>query len=185
LAGGQQGVMIIDWLGRGTGRDLIVFCNGWGMDRWPLSDLATDAFAVVVLSDYHRLDGLDGLETVRAELPCYQRRYLICWSMGVWAGQRLFAQDRGLFARWIAINGTLRPVDDRFGIPVDIFSATLEEFSSSILERFYRRMCKEPASFPFLTSIGRGAVWHINAGNWPHCNSWYRTRPLQSPSMTT
>ncbi|MBE0583512.1 MAG: DUF452 family protein [Desulfofustis sp.] len=144
--------MIIDWLARGSGRDLIVFCNGWGMDRWPLSGLATDSFDVVVLSDYHRLDGPDGragLEKVRAELPRYQRCYLICWSMGVWAGQRLFVRDRDLFQQWIAINGTLRPVDDRFGIPVEIFSATLEDFSPSILERFYRRMCKESGVFAF------------------------------------
>jgi len=138
--------MIIDWLARGDGRDLIVFCNGWGMDRWPLNGLATEPFDVVVLSDYHRFDGLD---TVRAELPGYRRCYLICWSMGVWAGQRLFDQDRDLFERRIAINGTLRPVDDRFGIPVEIFSATLEEFSVSILQRFYRRMCKEPGVFAF------------------------------------
>lgn len=138
--------MIIDWCARGGGRDLIVFCNGWGMDRWPLSGLATDSFDVVVLSDYHRLDGF---ESVRAELPGYQRCYLICWSMGVWAGQRLFGRDRDLFARRIAINGTLRPIDDRFGIPVEIFSTTLQEFSPSVLERFYRRMCKEPGVFAF------------------------------------
>ena len=138
--------MIIDWLARGDGRDLIVFCNGWGMDRWPLNGLATEPFDVVVLSDYHRFDGLD---TVRAELPGYRRCYLICWSMGVWAGQRLFSRDKDLFERRVAINGTLRPVDDRFGIPVEIFAATLEGFDESILERFYRRMCKEPGVFPF------------------------------------
>lgn len=141
--------MIIDWLARGGGRDLIVFCNGWGMDRWPLSGLATDPFDVAVLSDYHDFDGRDGLEKLRAELPCYRRCYLICWSMGVWAGQRLFGRDGDLFAQRIAINGTLRPVDDRFGIPVAIFSATLEEFSPSILERFYRRMCREPGVFAY------------------------------------
>ncbi len=138
--------MIVDWCARGAGRDLIVFCNGWGMDRWPLSGLAVEPFDVVVLSDYHLLDGLD---PVRAELVRYRCCYLICWSMGVWAGQRLFSRDEDLFTRRIAINGTPQPVNDRFGIPVEIFAATLAEFSSSILERFYRRMCKEPGVFPF------------------------------------
>ncbi|MCB2218153.1 alpha/beta fold hydrolase [Desulfofustis glycolicus] len=138
--------MIVDWCARGAGRDLIVFCNGWGMDRWPLSGLAAEPFDVVVLSDYHLLDEI---EQLRAELLRYRRCYLICWSMGVWAGQRLFSRDRDLFTRCIAINGTLQPVNDRFGIPVEIFAATLEEFSSSILERFYRRMCKETGVFTF------------------------------------
>ena len=135
-----------EWLARGAGSDLIVCCNGWGMDRYPLGGLDAGPFDVYLLSDYTNLDPIDDL---LPELSGYGKRILIGWSMGVWAAQRLFARHAELFQRRIAVNGTLRPIDDRYGIPREIFGATLRDYSDSIRERFYRRMCKEPGAFAF------------------------------------
>lgn len=135
-----------EWLARGAGRDLIVCCNGWGMDRYPFSGLAPGPFDIFLISDYSRLHPLDSLFEL---LPGYRRRILIGWSMGVWAAQRLFAEHAAWFQRRIAINGTLRPIDDRYGIPREVFAGTLRDFSAPVLERFYRRMCKEPGAFSF------------------------------------
>lgn len=135
-----------EWLARGAGGDLIVCCNGWGMDRYPFSGLGTDPFDIFLISDYsslHLSASLLGL------LPGYRHRILIGWSMGVWAAQRLFAEHAAWFQRRIAINGTLCPIDDRYGIPREVFAGTLRDFSAQVLERFYRRMCKEPGAYSF------------------------------------
>jgi biotin synthesis protein BioG len=135
-----------EWLVRGAGSDLIVCCNGWGMDRYPFSGLAPGPFDIFLVSDYSHLHLSASLLEL---LPGYRRRILIGWSMGVWAAQRLFVEHAAWFQRRIAINGTLRPIDDRYGIPREVFAGTLRDFSAPVLERFYRRMCKEPGAFSF------------------------------------
>ena len=73
----------------------------------------------------------------------YNEIILIGWSMGVWAGQKIFARGKKLFSRAIAINGTLCPVDDTMGIPVKVFDDTLSGFDRTARKKFYHRMCRE------------------------------------------
>ena len=131
--------MIARWLFNNRSRELILFCNGWGMDHHPLTVLESGGYDVLALSDYSTFDPDLDIGALKSD---YRSIHLICWSFGVWAGQQLFAERRDLFTRCIALNGTLRPVDDRYGIPHQFFDATLENFSESIGDRFYRRMCR-------------------------------------------
>ena len=131
--------MIAHWLFQNQSANLILFCNGWGMDHKPVAMLASGGYDVLVLSDYTAFElpvDIEGLSTR------YQSIHLICWSFGVWAGQQLFADRSTKFVTRIAINGTLRPIDDCHGISVQFFEATKEHFSESVLDRFYRRMCR-------------------------------------------
>lgn len=131
--------MIVHWLSQNSNQRVIIFCNGWGMDHRPLAVLDTSGYDVAVLSDYRHFEP-------PIELPMlartYEIIYLLGWSFGVWAAQNLFSQYREHFSRCIAINGTLQPIDDRCGIPHQFFNATREQFSESVLNRFYRRMCR-------------------------------------------
>ena len=131
------------WLHKHNRKHLLVFCNGWGMDGCPFVPLQAQAVDVLMCYDYRDLVADEDLAAV---IESYAEASLVGWSMGVWAGQRLFAASAGQFQRKIAINGTLCPIHDRFGIPVDIFSSTLENFNEAARLKFYRRMCRERAT---------------------------------------
>lgn len=140
------------WLHKKNNRDLIVFCNGWGMDEKPFLPLSAKKYDVCMLYDYSDLDGEFDLYR-ELNFENYGHLILIGWSMGVWAGQKLFASISGKFSRKIAINGTLCPVNDIFGIPVTIYDDTLVNFGEAARLKFYRRMCREKSNFDlFLAS---------------------------------
>lgn len=127
------------WLYQGQ-RRLIIFCNGWGMDDAPFQPLGAKEYDVLMLFDYTDLTTEIDFSSL---LNGYDEVNLIAWSMGVWVGQQLFTPWASLFRRSVAINGTLCPIDDQFGIPVHVYRATLSRFSEAGRLKFYRRMCRE------------------------------------------
>lgn len=130
--------MNLEWLHNKQRKKILIFCNGWGMDSAPFRAIESSDYDVLNLYDFdnilvedHNWDFLDN----------YSERILLSWSMGVWAGQRLFCADPTIFSRKIAVNGTLCPVDRRYGIPRDLFTGTMEAWSELSREKFYRRAC--------------------------------------------
>lgn len=121
-------------------QELIIFCSGWGMDGTPFQPLGAGKYDVLMFSEYHDL-------ILDCDLaPLFQRYrsvFLISWSMGVWAGQQILQPWSQCLQRAIAINGTLCPIHDQFGIPRSIYSATQEQFSAATRLKFYRRMCRD------------------------------------------
>ncbi len=113
------------------------------MDDRPFGDLSSAAYDVYMLYDYRRLATFPDIEVLARE---YEQVHLVGWSMGVWVGQKLFADKRDLFDRTIAINGTLCPIHDDFGIPKQVFAATLADFGENARGKFYKRMCREKAN---------------------------------------
>lgn len=128
------------WLHHNNCKDLIVFCNGWGMDEQPFLPLSAQEYDVCMFYDYTDSDlHIDG----EMSFGSYDQLILIGWSMGVWAGQHLFAGNSEKFSRKIAINGTLCPINDNYGITVKIFDDTLLNFGKAARLKFYRRMCRD------------------------------------------
>ena len=119
---------------------LIIFCNGWGMDVTPFQPLGTRDYDVLMFFDYRNL-ALDC--DLAALFQIYQDIVLISWSMGVWAGQQIFQSWSHCLRGAIAINGTLCPIHDQFGIPVQLYGTTLEQFGAASRLKFYRRMCRD------------------------------------------
>ena len=128
------------WLHRQGKENLIIFCNGWGMDDTPFQPLASNRYDVFMLFNYHDFTLPQPISDI---INGYRQITLVGWSMGVWVGQKLFSDAADLFYRTIAINGTLCPVDDKWGIPEKIFSETLNRFNETTRMKFYRRMCRE------------------------------------------
>ncbi|HWQ25632.1 MAG TPA: alpha/beta fold hydrolase [Chlorobaculum sp.] len=131
--------MNADWIVHEGGRDLLLFFNGWGMDRKVADSIRTVPSAwpdrdIVVLYDYRDLELPDWL---RAAMAGYRSIDLVAWSLGVWA-----AMHTGLegIRRAVAINGTPYPVDAERGISPEIFQGTLENWSDVNRRRFERRM---------------------------------------------
>lgn len=131
------------WLHNKKRSRLILFCNGWGMDEYPFFPLGSDNYDVLIIYDYLDLQldlDLDSL------FKGYFEVVLIGWSMGVWAGQKLFAKVQHRFTKTMAINGTLAPIDDHLGIPCSLFTKTYNDYNEVTNHKFYRRMCREKAN---------------------------------------
>ena len=131
------------WLTQGNSENLLIFCNGWGMDPKPFSHLKSLEYDVLTLFDYRNLCTPLAITELHNR---YATLSLVSWSMGVWVGQTLFQKSAGLFKRKVAINGTLCPIDDCCGIPVDNYAAVLQGFDSTTQIQFYKRMCRDKST---------------------------------------
>ena len=107
------------------------------MDQQPFTPIPADQYDVLILSSYSHFTLTNEL---RAILAAYSKRVLVAWSMGVWAGQQLFADCAELFGVRIAINGTLCPVDETRGIPPALCQGTWANWGEVSRAKFYRRM---------------------------------------------
>jgi biotin synthesis protein BioG len=122
---------------------LILFFNGWSLDYKHL--LRLKAIDNDVLIFYNYTDMLID-EEYQEIIASYSEVIVIGWSMGVFAAGKL-AKNINNISYSIAINGTLSPIDDQFGIPVGIFDATLMNFNIDTREKFYKRMFKDIFKF--------------------------------------
>lgn len=133
-----------EWSFKKGREKLIVFCNGWGMDSNPFQPLASHEYDLLIVSDYSdQTCEIDVDELAKK----YSKIVLICWSMGVAYGQFFFSDKQHHFHNTIAINGTLCPVHDNFGIPTKIFASTLMNLGEESVENFYKRMCRSKDIF--------------------------------------
>ena len=123
------------WLNKENNKKLIVFFNGWGMDECVVKHLQAGNYDVLMFYDYNSLDTDFDFESINT----YSEKYLIAWSMGVMIAT-LFDID---YVSKTAVNGTLRPIDDEFGIPKRIYDVTLKCFSPKGAERFIKSMCSD------------------------------------------
>lgn len=115
-------------------RVLLIFA-GWGMDDIPFRHLHHEGYDIAVIYDYTT-------ENFDCEpLKSYREVVVIAWSMGVFEASRLLPVMSLPLTLTVAVNGTMKPVDDSCGIPVDVFNATLNALSPSSLIKFNRRMC--------------------------------------------
>jgi len=110
------------------------------MDDTPFTPFTARDLDVVMLYDYTDLTFPQDLADT---MLGYKEVFLIAWSMGVWVAQKLFSSMTSKFVKTIAVNGTLCPIHDRYGIPVEVFSSTLTHFDETARLKFYRRMCRK------------------------------------------
>lgn len=127
------------WLNKNDTKDLIIFFNGWGMDETVVEHINAGSYNVIMLYDYNSLDFDFNI------INNYENKYIVAWSMGVMCAT-LFNIDNVVSAT--AINGTLKPIDDEFGIPKRIYDLTLKGFSPKGRERFIKNMFDETVNLP-------------------------------------
>lgn len=129
------------WLNKSGNRNLIIFFNGWGMDEAVVEHMNAGNYDVIMLYDYNNLDFDFNL------IANYEKKYIVAWSMGVMCAT-LFNIDNLVSAT--AINGTLKPIDDEFGIPKRIYDLTLKGFSPKGRERFINSMFDKTENLPII-----------------------------------
>ena len=140
------------WLNKKNNKNLIVFFNGWAMNETPVKHLKTDGFDILFLFDYRNLD----FNFLEFDFSKYEKKYLICWSMGVFAANN-FINTFNNFDYKVAINGTNKIVDDDFGIPEKIYKITAKFLNEDSLDKFIKNMFKGGKLNPEITitrSIG-------------------------------
>lgn len=121
------------WINKGNNPELLLFFNGWGMDGKPFSHLAIDdKLDILMVYDYTTLGDIE-------EIDNYKTVHLAAWSLGVFAAAKVLSGKN--FASAVAINGTLKPVDDGEGIAPAIFQGTIDSWSEAARIKFNRRMC--------------------------------------------
>ncbi|HBI14770.1 MAG TPA: DUF452 domain-containing protein [Desulfobulbaceae bacterium] len=125
------------WLTRTGQPSCLLFFAGWGMDPAPFRSLALEGHDLLLLYDYRNLDEPDPAALIPPEYP---RLSLIAWSMGVWVAGNLLAGCRHKLNAAVAVNGTLSPIDDRYGIPAQAYAEMLASFSPRTLLDFYASM---------------------------------------------
>ncbi|MBE2895339.1 DUF452 family protein [Pasteurellaceae bacterium HPA106] len=126
--------MQFHWFKRAGKRKLILYFAGWSsapnaVEHWVIPD-DCDALACF---DYRTLD-------FSPDLRAYDEITVVAWSLGVWVAQQVLGQGLPI-VNSIAINGTGLPIDDDFGIPQAVFSATLQHLDAAGRVKFERRMC--------------------------------------------
>lgn len=126
---------------------LLLFFAGWGADATPFKEYRPTDSDFMLCYDFRTLD-FDA-----SELGEYQKINVIGWSMGVWAASQVLPPLQLNIAASIAINGTPYPIDDRRGIPQNIFRGTLDGLTGASLHKFLRRMCADGEAFKAFLQI--------------------------------
>ena len=123
------------WLNRQNNDKLIAFFAGWSFDSNPFQFLKCEDYDVVVFYDYSTLE-TDFDFSIFDE---YKEKNLITWSMGVFCAYVLSDKFK-YFDKKFAINGTVYPVDDKYGIPLKPFELTLKHSKKGLEGKFYRNI---------------------------------------------
>jgi pimeloyl-[acyl-carrier protein] methyl ester esterase len=146
------------WLQKNNNEKVLLFFAGWGMDQNPFLKIRSCIYDVIIFYDYRNLFRFDITEIDRL-LSNYNHADLLAWSMGVWSANFLLDGYKNMFENAVALNGTLLPVDDDYGIPKKIFQLTIDNFSEITRTSFDKRMCVDKCTLnnfesntPFRTS---------------------------------
>lgn len=125
--------MIREYISKESGNTrLLIFFTGWSTDTNVAKDIKIPrGYDFMLVRDYRELvwEPID---------KKYEESLIIAWSLGVPAAQILYpfiSKDlklTGLFA----VNGSRHPVDDVRGIPVNIFTGTLDTLNERNLHKF-------------------------------------------------
>lgn len=128
------------WLNINQNNKVIVFFNGWGMDESVVHHLEFSDYDILMFYDYNNLDTNFNFNS----FDKYKNKSLIAWSMGVMVAT-LFNQK---YTSATAINGTLKPIDNEFGIPQRIYDLTIKGFNEKGAQRFIKSMFNENIELP-------------------------------------
>ena len=128
------------WLNLKQNDKLIVFFNGWGMDECVVKHLEPTDFDVLMFYDYTSLLFDENL------IKRYKNKYLIAWSMGVMTATLFDIK----YISKTAVNGTMKPIDNKFGIPAKIYDLTIKNFSDENAKKFILNMFDVDTKLPDL-----------------------------------
>ncbi len=141
--------MNIQYLKRSDKEELIIFFSGWGIESYSFLNIPSKS-SILFISDYSKLDNINTINNYSAN---YKKITVISWSFGVLIYSIIKEELKFKSESEIAINGTLKPIDDRYGIPEKIFDKTLINLNQISINQFYSNMFNNEAdSLRFLSN---------------------------------
>lgn len=143
------------WMKKEGSRNLILFFAGWNASPGLLDFISRKDFDYLLCWNYR------SLEADWDFLPIYDSVDLLAWSFGIRVAQAAMPAMKGVkWGKKTAVNGTLFPVHDRYGIDPDIFKKTVSGFSEDVWLRFMRNMVADREERRFVRErIGLGRTW--------------------------
>lgn len=133
--------MLYHWLNKQNNSGLIVFFAGWSFDYKPFEYLKCGDFDVLFMYDYSEISN-----NSLSDLKGYDKKYLIAWSMGVYTAYKI-RDTLPDFDKKIAVNGTVFPVDDEYGIPYKPFILTLKHAEKGLEGKFYKNIFNKDTEY--------------------------------------
>ncbi len=121
--------MNFNWLNRQNNNKLIIFFNGWGMDDTVIKHLEPDDYDILTVCDYNELLRLP-------QVSKYKKIHVVAWSMGVMMAS---LYDCGQISA-TAVNGTLFPIHQEYGINPRVYKLMENNFDNSSRQKFIRNM---------------------------------------------
>jgi hypothetical protein len=118
-------------------KKLILFFNGWGMDYTIFKEIKSNEYDVILFYHYSNLNQEINFEKLFNK---YKEVSLISWSMGVWVSSVICEKIKGKLKHKIAFAGTLKPVDNDYGIVTGVYKATIDNFTAIGRAKFFKRM---------------------------------------------
>lgn len=108
------------------------------MDQNVINHFCSGDYEIFSFDSYHHD------ETVKkiSQLDNNHVNHLIAFSLGVYMASFLLENSNLNFKTSTAINGTLKPYDENYGISPDIFDKTIENWSIAGKNSFNKRMIK-------------------------------------------
>ena len=138
------------WLNKQNNKNLLVFFVGWSFDFRPFEFLDCENYDVLIIYDYSNI--IQPKKDFVSDLPKlinvrdYEKSYLVAWSMGVFTA--FYLRDiLPEFTKKIAINGTVLPVDNEYGIPLKPFLLTLKHAKIGLEGKFYQNIFDKQEEF--------------------------------------
>lgn len=138
--------MQYNWLKRNNAKNLVMFFAGWSFDNTPFGFLKYENTDVIIFYDYNEISPAPLIE-LRQEFEKYEKIDLIAWSMGVFAAEKLKCELPKNITKKIAVNGTILPVDNDYGIPHRTFDLTLKFVESGLKGKFYQNVFNKEKEF--------------------------------------
>ncbi len=126
--------MNITWINKNSAKKLILFFNGWGMDKNIVQHIKPLGYDICMFNNYTDIKYFDN------NYDSYDKIYVIAWSLGVWAAERIINNVEIKIEKSIAINGTSLPIDNMYGIPKNIFEGTANNWNDKNKQKFWLRM---------------------------------------------
>jgi biotin synthesis protein BioG len=101
-----------------------------------VAHLIPDDYDVLMFYDYNTLDSDFDFSLFKS----YREKKLVAWSMGVMIASCCEQISLENFSKKVAINGTLKPIDEEFGIHPKIYDLTINGFNEKGQDKFINSM---------------------------------------------
>lgn len=124
-------------------RKVILVFAGWSSTPRLYASLSREGWDVILVFDYTDLSFDTSI------IAPYSTIYVVGWSLGVAAAEEALHKCSDKIAAAFAVNGTLRPVSDEFGIPEGIYTGTEQNLSPRNLLKFQKRISSADDIFQF------------------------------------